>query len=145
MQPLGIYRGIAVWELNEAFLPDPLLPGPLRDRSRHLERHGGAISIGHPYGMTGARLVLHALIEGQAPRCEVCRGSDVRRRRHGSWPPVRGCVRRSIFRAAQESWWLAISRRQNSSDRPGRCKRSCLRSMNFWILLSRSAEKVPRR
>jgi acetyl-CoA acetyltransferase family protein len=98
MQPLGIYRGMAVagcqpeemgigpiyaipkllkqhglkvediglWELNEAFACQVLY---CRD---HLgidpERYnvnGGGISIGHPYGMTGARIVGHALIEGK--------------------------------------------------------------------------------
>ena len=57
---------IGLWELNEAFACQALY---CRD---HLgidpERYnvnGGAISIGHPYGMTGARLVGHALIEGK--------------------------------------------------------------------------------
>lgn len=98
LQPLGLYRGMAVagcapeemgigpiyaipkllkqhglgvqdiglWELNEAFACQALY---CRD---HLgidpERYnvnGGGISIGHPYGMTGARLVGHALIEGK--------------------------------------------------------------------------------
>jgi acetyl-CoA C-acetyltransferase len=98
LQPLGIYRGIAVagcapdemgigpvfavpkllekhglkvddidlWELNEAFAcqvvycRDQL--GIPHDR---LNVNGGAISIGHPYGMSGARLTGHALIEGK--------------------------------------------------------------------------------
>lgn len=98
IQPLGIYRGIAVagcppeemgigpiyaipkllklhglkvgdiglWELNEAFACQALY---CRD---HLgidpdvyNVDGGSISIGHPYGMTGARLAGHALIEGK--------------------------------------------------------------------------------
>ena len=57
---------IGLWELNEAFACQALY---CRD---HLgidpEKYnvdGGGISIGHPYGMTGARLVGHALIEGQ--------------------------------------------------------------------------------
>lgn len=57
---------IGLWELNEAFACQALY---CRD---HLgidpERYnvdGGGISIGHPYGMTGARLVGHALIEGK--------------------------------------------------------------------------------
>jgi acetyl-CoA C-acetyltransferase len=98
LQPLGIYRGMAVagnapeemgiapiyavpkllklhgleirdiglWELNEAFAVQALY---CRD---HLgidpdiyNVDGGGISVGHPYGMTGARLVGHALIEGK--------------------------------------------------------------------------------
>jgi len=62
---LGI-KDIGLWELNEAFACQVLY---CRD---HLgidpdiyNVNGGAISIGHPYGMTGARLVGHALIEGR--------------------------------------------------------------------------------
>ena len=98
LQPLGIYRGLAVagcdpremgigpifaipklldraglkiddiglWELNEAFASQALycrdhlgIPG------ERLNVNGGAISIGHPFGMTGARCTMHALIEGK--------------------------------------------------------------------------------
>ena len=98
LQPLGIYRGIAVagcepdemgigpvfavpkllqrhglkmddiglWELNEAFAVQVLY---CRDKlgipDENLNVNGGAISIGHPYGMSGARMVGHALIEGK--------------------------------------------------------------------------------
>ncbi len=98
LQPLGIYRGVAVsgcepdemgigpvfavprllerkglkmddidlWELNEAFAVQTVY---CRDRlglpMERLNVNGGSISIGHPYGMTGARLVGHALIEGK--------------------------------------------------------------------------------
>jgi acetyl-CoA C-acetyltransferase len=98
LEPLGIYRGIAVaglepdemgigpvyavpkllgqhglsvddiglWELNEAFAVQVIY---CRDQlgidNDRLNVNGGAISIGHPYGMSGSRMVGHALIEGK--------------------------------------------------------------------------------
>lgn len=57
---------IGLWELNEAFACQVLqsqrvlgIPDEL------LNVNGGAISVGHPYGMSGARMVAHALIEGK--------------------------------------------------------------------------------
>lgn len=98
LQPLGIYRGMAVagcapeemgigpvfaipkllnrhrlkvadiglWEVNEAFACQAVY---CRDRLQIdpdcYNVNGGGISVGHPYGMTGSRLVGHALIEGK--------------------------------------------------------------------------------
>jgi acetyl-CoA C-acetyltransferase len=57
---------IGLWELNEAFAVQALY---CRDRlgidPGKYNVNGGGISIGHPYGMTGARLVGHALLEGR--------------------------------------------------------------------------------
>ncbi|MEL7296336.1 MAG: acetyl-CoA C-acyltransferase [Pseudomonadota bacterium] len=115
IEPLGIYRGIAVagtepdemgigpvfavpkllkahglsmddiglWELNEAFAVQVIycrdhlgIPNDL------LNVNGGAISIGHPYGMSGARMVGHALIEGKRRGakyvvCTMCIGGGM--------------------------------------------------------------------
>lgn len=98
LQPLGIYRGIAVagnapeemglgpiyaipkllqkhglgiddidlWELNEAFACQTLYcRDALGIDNDRFNVNGGAISIGHPYGMTGARLSGHILLEGR--------------------------------------------------------------------------------
>ena len=57
---------IDLWELNEAFAVQVLYcRDTLGIPNDVLNVDGGAISIGHPYGMSGARLVGHALIEGK--------------------------------------------------------------------------------
>ncbi|GAB2730612.1 acetyl-CoA C-acyltransferase [Comamonas sediminis] len=62
---LGV-QDIGLWELNEAFACQALY---CRDQlgidPERFNVNGGGISIGHPYGMTGARIACHALLEGQ--------------------------------------------------------------------------------
>jgi acetyl-CoA C-acetyltransferase len=74
---------IGLWELNEAFAVQVLY---CRDKlgipNELLNVNGGAISVGHPYGMSGARMVGHALIEGKRRGakyvvCTMCVGGGM--------------------------------------------------------------------
>lgn len=74
---------IGLWELNEAFAVQVVY---CRDKlnipNEILNVNGGAISVGHPYGMSGARLVGHALVEGKRRGakyivCTMCVGGGM--------------------------------------------------------------------
>ncbi|MGR3637670.1 MAG: acetyl-CoA C-acyltransferase [Shimia sp.] len=74
---------IGLWELNEAFACQVLQSARvLGIPNETLNVNGGAISVGHPYGMSGARMVGHALIEGKRRGakyviCTMCVGGGM--------------------------------------------------------------------
>lgn len=74
---------IDLWEINEAFAAQVVY---CRDKlgidAERCNVNGGAIAIGHPYGMSGARMVGHALVEGRRRRaryvvCAMCVGGGM--------------------------------------------------------------------
>jgi len=76
-------QDIGLWELNEAFAVQVVY---CRDKlgipDEILNVNGGAISIGHPYGMSGSRMVGHALLEGKRRNvkyviCSMCIGGGM--------------------------------------------------------------------
>ena len=76
---------IDLWELNEAFAVQVVYcRDQLKIPNELLNVNGGAISIGHPYGMSGARMVGHALIEGRRRKAKICGLYHVLWRRSGS-------------------------------------------------------------
>lgn len=74
---------IGIWELNEAFAVQVIYcRDTLGIPNELLNVNGGAISVGHPYGMSGARLVGHALLEGKRRGvkyvvCTMCIGGGM--------------------------------------------------------------------
>ena len=101
---------IGLWELNEAFAVQVLYcQDQLGIPDDRLNVNGGAISIGHPYGMSRRAPDRPRPDRGQAPRRQICRGDDVRRRRHGRGRPVRGlvafCLPIADGEGDQRSWW----------------------------------------
>ncbi len=81
---------IDMWELNEAFAVQVIY---CRDKlgidPEKLNVNGGSIAVGHPYGMTGSRLVGHVLIEGRRRKAKYGRRDHVCWWRHGCGRPVR--------------------------------------------------------
>ena len=78
---------IDLWELNEAFASQAVYCAErLGIPSERLNVNGGAIAVGHPFGMTGSRLTGHALIEG--------------RRRHAKFAVVSMCIAGGMGAAA---------------------------------------------
>ena len=73
---------IDLWELNEAFAVQVIY---CRDRlgidPEKLNVNGGSISIGHPFGMTGSRMVGAHRERNGTPQGKLRRGDDVHRRR----------------------------------------------------------------
>ncbi len=66
-------QDIDIWEINEAFASQLVYcRDQLNISNDKLNVNGGAISIGHPYGMSGSRMLGNALLEGQRQNAKYC-------------------------------------------------------------------------
>lgn len=79
LEKAGINKSdVALWEINEAFSVVVIANQKLLDiDSNKVNVHGGAVSIGHPIGMSGARLIVHlvhALKKGEKGVASICNG-----------------------------------------------------------------------
>ncbi|GBP43485.1 Acetyl-CoA acetyltransferase B, mitochondrial [Eumeta japonica] len=79
LEKTGVHQNdVALWEINEAFSVVPVANQKLLNLDpTKVNVHGGAVSLGHPIGMSGARIVVHlvhALQKGQKGVASICNG-----------------------------------------------------------------------